>query len=73
MEGARVASHSGDGSRPPKGALYAAAAALFISRLGAWKPALPTRSLPRGFVPPKLKIRFLKRFGFLVFFFFLEL
>lgn len=39
----------------PKGAVHAATAALFISLLAAWKPAL-------GFVPPKLKMRFLKHF-----------
>lgn len=62
MECAGVASRSRGGSRPPKGAVHAATAALFISRLAAWKPALPARALPLGFVPPKLKIRFLKHF-----------
>lgn len=40
MEGVRISSHSGDGSCPPKGASYAATAALFISHLSTWKPAL---------------------------------
>lgn len=52
----RVVSRSRAGSCPPKGALYAAA--FVTSCLGAWKLALPTRTLPLGFVLPKLKIRF---------------
>lgn len=52
----RIVSYSRAGSCHPKGALYAAA--FVTSRLGAWKRALPTRTLPLGFVLPKLKIRF---------------
>lgn len=62
MEGVRVSSHSGDGSRSPKGASCSHCCSFHLPPEHL-ETSSSTRTLPQGFVPPKLKMRFfLKHF-----------